>query len=293
MVLVVLIWGLNLTISKWALREFPPLAFTAIRFAVGSLLLLVVLRASEGPIRFPRTAWLPMLVLGLIGNSLYQLLFMLGLERTTPSNSGLVLAALPVAVAALGAASGTERLSGKGMQGIALAFVGVCLVIASHGLDFSNRTVQGDLLTFAGMLAWAVFTLGVRRFKLPLSTLAITTFTTLTGTPVLIAAGIPDLLSMDWGRTTVLGWAALGYACFISLGTAYILWNRSVRVLGPNRTAIYNTMTPLVAMLSSVLLLSERIVPTQVIGGALVIAGVLRAQRPPSPTAVATAKELL
>lgn len=280
MLLVVLIWGLNFTVTKLSFREFPPLAFSAVRFGLSSICILLVLQWSEGTIRVPRGAWVPLTILGLIGNSAYQFLFMLGLERTTATNSSLVLASMPALVAALGAASGTEQLSTNGKRGLLLASIGVVLVVAAQGVEFSARTLSGDALTVVAVICWAVFTVGIRRLDFPMSPLAITAWTTILGTPVLVAAGLPDLLSMDWGATSIAGWGGILYSALLSLIFAYVLWNRSIRVVGSNRTAIFACVTPLVATGAAVLVLGERPSPAQLAGGALVLAGVLLSQRP-------------
>lgn len=280
MLLVVLIWGLNFTVTKLSFREFPPLAFSAVRFGLSSICILLVLQWSEGTIRVPRGAWVPLTILGLIGNSAYQFLFMLGLERTTATNSSLVLASMPALVAALGAASGTEQLSTNGKRGLLLASIGVVLVVAAQGVEFSARTLSGDALTVVAVICWAVFTVGIRRLDFPMSPLAITAWTTILGTPVLVAAGLPDLLSMDWGATSIAGWGGILYSALLSLIFAYVLWNRSIRVVGSNRTAIFACVTPLVATGAAVLVLGERPSPAQLGGGALVLAGVLLSQRP-------------
>lgn len=280
MLLVVLIWGLNFTITKLSFREFPPLAFSAVRFGLSSICILLVLQRSEGTIRVPRGAWAPLTILGVIGNSAYQFLFMLGLARTTATNSSLVLASMPALVAALGAASGTEQLSRNGKRGLLLASIGVVLVVAVQGVEFSARTLTGDALTVAAVICWAVFTVGIRRLDTPMSPLAITAWTTILGTPLLVAAGLPDLLSMDWGATSVAGWGGILYSALLSLIFAYVLWNRSIRVVGSNRTAIFACVTPLVATGAAVLVLGERPSAAQLAGGALVLAGVLLSQRP-------------
>lgn len=279
MLLVVLIWGLNVTITKWTLAEFTPLAFTAIRFALASALLLLVLYRREGSLRLPSGTFWPVVGLGLIGNSIYQLGFVFGLAHTTATNSGLVLASMPVMVAGLGAALRIERLTRHGVEGLVLATVGVVLVIASHGLGFSGTTMLGDLLTFGAVICWAIFTLGVRRQSLPLSSLAITAWTVLAGSVPLVLMGIPSLLAMDWSRTTAAGWGGVLYSSAFSLVLAYIIWNRSIRVVGSNRTAIFACLTPVFAMLTAMLILGERPGAAQFAGGALVIAGVLLSQR--------------
>jgi drug/metabolite transporter (DMT)-like permease len=297
MLLVVVIWGLNVTVTKWTLSEFTPLAFTAIRFALASALLMLVLYRRQGSLRLPPGTFWPVVGLGLIGNSIYQLGFIFGLEHTTATNSGLVLASMPVMVAGLGAVFRIERLTRHSAEGLVLATIGVVLVVASHGLGFSGTTMLGDLLTFGATICWAIFTLGVRRQSLPLSSLAITAWTVLTGSVPLVLLGIPALAHMDWTRTTAAGWGGVLYSSAFSLVLSYIIWNRSIKVVGSNRTAIFACLTPVFAMLTAMLILGERPGLPQFAGGALVIAGVLLSQRSASlpgtglPTATFSVRE--
>ena len=275
LLVVVTLWGLNFSVSKWALGQFPPLAFTAIRFAMAAVLLGLVLRWIEGPLTLPPGSLRRLTVLGLIGNTGYQLAFISGLARTTATNSALVLASMPVMVAALGALSRTERLDRRGRAALFVAFMGVVIVIVHQGVRFSAATLDGDLLSLAAVLCWAVFTLGVRRLHTPLSPLAITAWTLILGTPVLLLAGIPQLVTMDWSRVTWLGWVGVVYSSALSLVVAYILWNRSIRLVGTNRTAIFACLTPIVAMAAAAVLLDERPGAVQLLGGAMVLGGVL------------------
>ncbi len=279
LLVVVTIWGLNVTLSKWALREFPPLAFTALRFGMASALLPLVLARIEPPIRIPWRQLVPLAALGLVGNTIYQLGFILGLSQTTATNSALVLAAMPLVVAALAASIGMERLSPRGVFGLALATLGVVLVVTANGVSFSSDTFVGDILTLGAVVCWATFTVGLRRLDLPLSTLAITTWTIVLGSPLLVVAGLPQLWSMDWGATTITGWLILLYSVVLSLAVSYILWNRSVKAVGSNRTAIFSTLTPLVAMASAMLILGETPGVAQLVGGAAIVAGIVVSRR--------------
>jgi len=275
LLVVVTIWGFNFGVTKWALGQFPPLAFTAIRFLLAAALVALAVRLLEGSLALPRGAFRRLAVLGLIGNTAYQLAFISGLARTTATNSALVLASMPVMVAALGTVSGTEQVARRGRQGLLLASLGVVVVIAHQGVRFSAATLDGDLLSLVAVFCWALFTLGVRRLKTPLSPLAITAWTLILGTPGLLLAGMPQLVTMDWSRVTWLGWAGLIYSSALSLVVAYILWNRSVRLAGSNRTAIFACLTPIVATLAAAILLGERPGLIQLLGGAMVLGGVL------------------
>ena len=276
---VVVIWGFNFTVSKWALRELPPLGFTAMRFGLASACFGAMLAFSDEGFALPRGSVLRLAALGIVGNTLYQLAFILGLARTTVTNSSLLLAGMPAMVAGLGAALGAERLSPAGRRGLVLASLGVVIVVAAKGgVGFSERTLAGDLLTLGAVLCWALFTIGVRRLRTPLSPFAITAWTMILGSPALVVAGLPDLMRLDWGAVSLLAWGGVLYSVLLSLVVAYILWNRSVRVVGSNRTAIFACMTPIVAMAVAAGVLGERPKPVQFVGAAMILGGVLLAQ---------------
>jgi drug/metabolite transporter (DMT)-like permease len=84
---------------------------------------------------------------------------------------------------------------------------------------------------------------------------------------------------MDWAAVGWQGWTALGYATLLSLLVAYVIWNRSVKLVGPSRTVIYMCLTPLVAVITAAAFLGERPRPLQAVGASLIIGGVLLTRR--------------
>jgi drug/metabolite transporter (DMT)-like permease len=283
MLLVALIWGVNFSVTKGAFARFPPLAFTGARFALASLLLIPLVRRLEGPEPLPRGVLTRLIVLGVVGNTLYQLGFISGLARTTASNSALILAAMPSIVAFLAVALGFERLRPKILVGVLVATVGVVLVVAARGVGFSGATMAGDLLSLGAVICWAGYTLGLRVVPPEVSPLRVTMVTTLAGTPGLVLAGVPQMLGMDWSAVGWQGWSAFGYATFLSLLVAYVIWNRSVKVVGPSRTVVYMCLTPLIAVAAAAVFLGERPMPLQAVGAALIIGGVLVTRGPAEP----------
>jgi drug/metabolite transporter (DMT)-like permease len=283
MLLVVLIWGVNFTVTKGAFARFPPLAFTGVRFALASLLLIPLVRRLEGPEPLPRGVLTRLIVLGVVGNTLYQLGFISGLDRTTASNSALILAAMPSIVALLAVALRFEPLRFKVLGGVLVATAGVVLVVAARGAGFGGTTMAGDLLTLGAVICWAGYTLGLRVLPPEISPLRVTMVTTVAGAPGLVLAGLPEMLGMDWSAVGWQGWSALGYATILSLLVAYLIWNRSVKVVGPSRTVIYMCLTPLIAVATAAVFLGERPRPLQAVGAALIIGGVLVTRRSAEP----------
>ncbi len=291
MLVVVVIWGVNFSVVKLALEQFPPLVFSALRFVLAVVALVPLLRLREGRQQLPPGQFWWLAVLGFIGNTLYQICFVFGLSLTTAANAALLVATTPALVALLGAAFGVERITCRMGWGIALAVLGVGLIVAGRGVTLAWHTVAGDALVLVATFCWAIYTLGVRKFGSEISSLRITTLTMFAGTPGLLLVGAPDLLRLDWTAIHAGGWMGLGYSAMFALVLAYLLWNTSVRVVGSARTAIYGCAVPIIAALVAWPVLGERPKPLQVAGAVLIVAGVLLTRRPATePVAPVAAK---
>jgi drug/metabolite transporter (DMT)-like permease len=274
LLLVCLIWGANFTFTKVAFAQLSPLAFTAVRFVAGTALLFGVVRVVEGPTPVPRGAQLwRMIWIGFFGNTLYQLGFVLGLAHSTATNTSLIIASSPAVVAILGAVTGIERTSLRGALGILLAVGGVVLIVLSRATGAVHASLA-DLFSVGATLAWSISTLGVREIR-GMTPLQITAWTTLTGTPPLVLAAVPELLRVQWSEVGAAAWGGLAYAIVLSLVVGYVLWNRSVQSVGATRTTVYMCVTPVLAVLFAWLLLGERPGLPHVVGGMVIAAGVL------------------
>lgn len=274
MVGMVIVWGVNFPIVKLVLRDLSPMVFNALRFGGATAVLLAVSsRNKSSPV--PRSAWPAIIGLGLLGNTAYQIFFIFGLVRTTADNSSLIIAMVPLFVAALSAVLRIDRVSLRVWFGIVLAVGGlVLLVTPPTGVHLSRSTLVGDGLSLASALCWAGYTVFSRPLLRTISPLHLTALTMATGTPVLILAALPELVRQPWGDVTWTVWAAVGFSTLFPLAIGYIIWSASVQALGSPRTAAYSNLTPLVTVLASWVLLGETLGLLQAAGAAIVLAGV-------------------
>lgn len=272
---VVFIWAANFSITKATLDYVPPLAFTSLRFGIASVALIVLLRVLEPGVKTARSTFIRLSVLGIVGNSLYQPAFILGLHNTSATNSAVIIGSLPGVVALLAWISRIEKLTSLMMLGIATGLAGVFLVVGSNGVELGGSTKFGDLLTVVAVFCWAMYTLGLRKVDPAVSPLRVTTVTTVMGTPVLIALGIPESLGIDWQAVPPLARWGIVYSSLISLVVAYFFWNTGVRRIGASRSSIYSCLIPLAALVMAWAFLKESPRSVQLIGAALVVTGVL------------------
>src|SRR5688572_630865 len=154
LLLMALIWGVNFSVVKFETTVFTPLAFTGMRVMLAAVVLLLFAFARSNP--FPRRRdILVLILLGMVGNGLYQLLFVEGLSRTRVANAALIVAATPAFIAIAGRFAGVERVSRRVVAGIALSLAGVGLVVLGSSQAGDNETTFiGTLLVFSGTLCW-------------------------------------------------------------------------------------------------------------------------------------------
>jgi drug/metabolite transporter (DMT)-like permease len=294
LLVVSVIWGINFSANKYALGVLPPLVFSASRFVLASVLLAVVVAIWKPgkPIPFRQMGGL--IALGVVGNTLYQVVFMYGLKTTTVINGALILAALPVFVAVLGIVFRVERPTPALWLGMLVAMAGVTIVIAGRGAHFSTDTLQGDILVLAACFFWAAFTVGVRFFGRGQNHLRVTAITTYAGTPGLVLLAWHDLATTKWAALSAPAWVALLYSAIFSIVVAYGLWAFAIQGVGSNRTAIYNCVVPVFAALVAWVVLGERPGLGQALGAVLVFAGVIVSQRqPPIPVPASAVRAIV
>lgn len=268
------IWGSNFIVLKIAFLEIAPMAFMALRFVVGSVLILIVLAAREHSLALRREDYIKVALVGLVGTSLYQPLFVTGVALTTVSNSSLILASSPAFIALINRVLGREKLDRRGWLGIVLAFLGIVLIVESGGgVEFGSATLLGDLVILAGTLCWSIYSVMSAPLMKVYSPLKVTALALSIGTVPLLMIGAPALLSQDWARVGVNGWAGVAFSSTLAIVLAYTIWNIGIQRIGGARTAIYNNITPVVASLVAALLLNEAITPLKIVGAIVIFFG--------------------
>lgn len=287
MLTAVLIWGINFTAVKFALREFSALAFNGVRFGLATLVMSAILVRQAQASRdadllwLPRHDWLRVGLLGLLGNTLYQLLFITGMNRTTPANSSLLMATAPIWVAVIGYLLGVERINRLMWGGILLSFVGIVVLILGGGnsLSLGGSTLLGDFLLLGCALLWAAYTTISKPFLVRYSPLKLTTWTMITGTVPLVLICLPEILRQDWRAISGMGWGALVFSALMAVVVGYLVWYTSVQRVGNARTVIYSNVTPVFAIAFAWLTLGSTLTWLQGAGAGVVLLGLTLTRR--------------
>lgn len=276
LLLVVLIWGANFVVMKQAFSVLSPWAFNAVRLTLAAVVLLGVLYVREGFPTLPRRDVLKLVGLGILGNTFYQIPFVVGLHLTTAGNSALLIATIPVWSALLARLLGWERITPRMWLGIALSFLGVGLVtVASpNGFSLQSAGFFGDLLTLLAAVCWAGYTVFSKDLLKRYSPLQVSTLALLPGVLALWIPSLPYVLQADWLDLPLWVWLALLYSGVFPIAVAYVIWATGVRRVGAARTSVYNNLVPVVTFVFAYLWLQQPVAPLQLFGGGIVLLGV-------------------
>lgn len=274
LVLMALIWGVNFTVIKYATQVFSPLAFTGLRVGLAATVLLGIATIQHH--RWPsRHDVIALVLLGVIGNGIYQLLFIEGLSRTKVGNAALIIAAAPAFIAVASRIRGIERVRRRTLSGVALSISGVALVVlGSARTDHSRATLLGTLLVFIGVLCWTTFTVAIQPLAMRVDPIQLSALTMAGGAIPLLFVTPPALARTRWETVGPAAWGALFFASVVSMVIAYLFWYRGLRVLGPTRTSVYANLQPVIAIAVAWAFLHESPTIWQGVGTATIMTGI-------------------
>ncbi len=282
--LMTLVWGANMSITKHALDELSPMAFNGARMLIAPLLLWMIARRVEGPL-LPRFEGIwRLFILGFVGNTLYQVFFIFGLAWTKAGNVALILSFGTILTALMSRLLGHERLNRMVWAGILASLSGVLMILyESAELGFQGPTLKGDLMILGAAACWSFYTVFSRPEMQRYSPLRLTTLSLSAGATIFTVFSAPSILRAPWGDISFLTYGELAYSSALSIALGYLIWFSAIHRIGSTRTAVYGNLIPFTGLLFASMVLSEPVTLQQLAGGVMILFGIFltRLGRPP------------
>ena len=273
-IVTILIWGTTFISTKIMLVDFQPIEILFFRFIIGlAALLLAYPRRLKGP---RGEQELTFAAAGLCGICLYYLLENIALTYTMASNVGVIISVAPFFTAILSHFILKEERPGVNFFiGFAAAMAGIFL-ISFNGSKLELNPV-GDLLALLAALIWACYSVLTKKisgygYHTILTTRRIFFYGTLFTLPTLF------LFDFRLELTRFTNPVYLFNILFLGLGASalcFVTWNFAVKVLGAVKTSIYIYMVPVITVVTSVVILHEKVTALGAIGTVLTLAGLL------------------
>lgn len=270
--ITILIWGTTFISTKVLLVDFKPIEILFFRFVLGFLALLIVYpHRMRGTTKQQEAIFA---TAGLCGVCLYYLLENIALTYTMASNVGVIISIAPFFTVILTHLfTKEEKLCVNFFIGFIVAMVGICL-ISFNGAKMQLNPI-GDLLAIVAAIVWACYSVLTRK----ISNFGYHTIQT---TRRIFTYGIifmiPAVFLSDChiGIERLSNLVYLGNLIFLGLGASalcFVTWNTSVKILGAVKTSIYIYLVPVITVVTSALILKEKITVISSIGTILTLIG--------------------
>jgi drug/metabolite transporter (DMT)-like permease len=268
------IWAFNVTAMKYTVSQLDPYLVGMLRALFAGVILLAILRLTEGSVGIARRHWPLMALVAFVGMGINTICWQNGLHLATATNASLIGNVSPIFALIFAVLLGQEHLSGRRLSGMLVAFGGVVLIVNPAEVGLHPETLLGDLLLIGSSFTWALYNVLSVRLLVNYSPLRVTTWTLLGGAVSMLFMSPFGVRSWETSPASGLAWLGLAYAVVFAATIAQTLWSRTVHRLGASATMIYAYLNPLLVVVFAALMFGERLTLPQAGGAALVFGGV-------------------
>lgn len=270
MIVLVFAWGLEYIFAKQALAFMEPLTLVFFKYLIGFAAALIIKLKAEGKSLMRKKDIPIFLFCALFGEIGYFYFEYSAMGFLPVSLVTIVLAFVPALSIIIDKVVFKKKVTKKMTAGILLSIIGIALVIGvDYHILFQGRIV-GYLLAFGAVLTWNLYNFLTaslhERYESATLTLNQLICTILLVWPYAFTH-MPD-----WKTITAGVVGGVLYLGILSTGIGFIIFVRSLHILGPTVTAIFSNFLPVTTTLFGWLILKETILPVQMLGGAVVIA---------------------
>ena len=275
---VALIWGINIPFMKIGLDQLDIFVFNAIRLSISALVLVGFAwhERRRGIVPHPSLRWSQLLIYGVTVSAVYQLLFLIGMSRTTSGNTALIVSTVPMWTALLAWIFLAETLRALSWCGLLIALAGTVIVALQKGdVTTGAEHLQGNLLILGSALMWSGGTVYSRPLLRRISPMQLSASAAVIALPIhwFVAAKRFDSNLSALGTANL--WLIMLYAGVLSSGLALPMWNYGVRHAGAAHAAIIQNLIPVVTIVAAWISRGEKVTSAQLLGGALILGGLI------------------
>ena len=277
---LVALWGSNFMFIKLGVSAVPPATLVATRLVIGAIILVAVVRALGYAFPPLGRAWLPYVVLGIVGNCMPFWFITWGQQSIDSALAGILMAIMPLTTLLLAHffVAG-ERMTRNRLAGFLLGFAGIVVLLgpaALAGLGGSTIEILAQLSVLAGALCYAVNGVIIRvalKGEVMVASAAIIAVAALASVPIALAVDQPWRLAPDAAAVGILAWIGIGPTAIATL-----VHLKLIAQAGPTFMSLINYCIPVVALFIGITLMGEAPAANAYTGLALILAGIALSQ---------------
>lgn len=270
--ITILIWGTTFVSTKILLTEFSPEEILIYRFFIALIIVIFIYHKGFKVLSFKEEGLF--FLLGITGVSLYYWTENLALKYTYASNVGLIVTVIPIFTALIAHfVTRDEKLTVNLILGFVIAMMGI--VIVMYNGKVLRLSLKGDFIALVSAVSFSIYSILVKNINKKYSQIFVVRkmffYGVVTMLPVLFFSDISLFKISNLNMKMLLN---IVYLSIFASILCFIMWNKAISVIGSVKTANYIYFVPVITIISSTIVLHERVNGVMMIGGILIVAGV-------------------
>ena len=279
LILAMVFWGGSWVSVKIVVSNAPPLTVGFFRFLIASIIFIPILLTTNREKIQSYTRRDPGLffVLGFVVVWGYGIFFLVGMQFTTSAQGSIIAGVNPITVSLLAFLFLNERLAPKWRYlGFLFSFLGIFFVVGVQSfLEFRLDYLIGNLILLIGMLTWGLYTVLGKKVMTRYSSLEITAMGIFFGTMLFFGAALTEQFWILPIMVDPAFWLNILYLGIFVTVLGFLFYFIGIENLGASRAAVFISLVPVFGTLFSILILSEPLYWTFLVGLFLVVIGIL------------------
>jgi drug/metabolite transporter (DMT)-like permease len=269
-----LLYAGNYTIAKFAMPAYiSPEALVVIRAATGALFFLAVHLVWIRE-KIDMADWSKLILCGLTGVAVNQMMFFKGLSITQPINAALIMITVPIIVMVIASFFLREKITLFKIMGVLSGLSGAAMIIVS-GEDIRSLVVsRGDLFILINATSYAFYLVMVKSLMVKYEAFTVMRWVFFFGFFMVLPFGMFQISDVDWQHLPAIAWRAIIYVLIGVTILTYLLNAMALQTASTTMVSTYIYLQPLLATLIAIGFGKDILTGQKVSAGLLIFLGV-------------------
>lgn len=270
-----IIYGVNYTIAKEIMPDYMhPLGLVFCRI-LGAIILFWSLSFFIKREKVLQKDLLIIFIASIFGVATNQMLFLIGLNYTTPIDASIIMTVNPILVLVVAAIFIGERITGRKIVGIVIGAIGaITLILYSGKADFGSENFIGNVMIFFNALSYGIYLVLIKPIMSKYHPLTVMKWAFMFGYIFVFPISLNRFLEISWTQIPINIYFAILFVVVFTTFFAYLLNVYGLKRLNASTVSIYIYSQPIIASIVAVLLAKDEITLIKIISTILVFIGV-------------------
>ncbi|HWL22927.1 MAG TPA: DMT family transporter [Ureibacillus sp.] len=276
LVLVMLAWGLNVTLLKIIVSNGDPLTLQSVRILLAGITVFIILFFMKQKLYVEKMPWKYILLGSFFGVICHHAFLAFGIQQTTATKTAIISGLSPLIVALIAVIFKDTIMTKSKLIGFILGGIGVLIAVVRDFRELFQWEI-GDILVFLSFFLQAFSFIAIRRGTKTISPLLMTAYMLTIGSLILVISSIlinPVGLN-SFATNDFTFWSVFLMSAILATGIGHSLYNLCIKHIGTAESAIFVNLNTVFALVGATILLTESMSVQQITGTTIIIIGVL------------------